>query len=364
MSMKKLVLSEIHENLGGKMVDFAGFYMPVQYEGVKIEHNNIRENVGVFDVSHMGEFIVIGDEAEALIQKTTSNDVSLLKDGQVQYSCIPNNEGGIVDDLLIYRFSKTKFLLVVNASNINKDWEWLNSKNDTSAVLQNVSDEWSLFAVQGPNSTKVLSKLTEIDLGAMKYYTLQIGDFAGVQGVLISSTGYTGAGGFEIYVKNEHAINVWEAIMETGAPFGIKPTGLAARDTLRLEMGYALYGNDIDDTTSPLEARLGWITKLGTDFSGVDYLRKQKEEGVSKKLVAFELIDRGIPRKEYQIFSQEGNQIGRVTSGTMSPTLNKAIGMGYVSKDFSGVDTEIYISIRNKNIKAKVVSLPFVASNV
>ncbi len=362
--MKKLVLSDVHESLGGKMVDFAGFYMPVQYEGVKAEHKNIRENVGIFDVSHMGEFIVVGEEAEAFIQKTTSNDVTLLKDGQVQYSCIPNDEGGIVDDLLIYRFSKTKYLLVVNASNIAKDWNWFNSKNDTSAILQDVSDEWSLFAVQGPNSKKVLSQLTNLDLASMKYYTLQIGYFADVQGVLISATGYTGAGGFEIYVKNENAIKVWEAIMQAGAPEGIKPTGLAARDTLRLEMGYALYGNDIDDTTSPLEAKLGWITKLDTEFPSVDFLRKQKEEGVTKTLIAFELVDRGIPRKDYKIVNEGGDDIGRVTSGTMSPTLGKAIGMGYVLKEFSKVDSEIFISIRDKKIEAKVVRLPFVSPNL
>lgn len=362
--MKKLVLNDIHEKLGGKMVDFAGFNMPVQYEGVKAEHANIRTNVGVFDVSHMGEFVVEGEEAEAFIQKTTSNDITLIGDGQVQYSCIPNDNGGIVDDLLIYRFSKEKYLLVVNASNIEKDWEWFNSKNDTSATLKNLSDEWSLFAVQGPNSTKVLSKLTDLDLASMKYYTLKIGEFAGVQGVLISATGYTGAGGFEIYVKNADAITVWEAIMEAGAEEGIKPTGLAARDTLRLEMGYALYGNDIDDTTSPLEAGLGWITKLDTNFPSVEKFRKQKENGVVRKLVAFELVDRGIPRKDYKIVNEGGDIIGRVTSGTMSPTLEKAIGLGYVAKEFSKVDSEIFISIRDKKIKAKVVRLPFVKPQV
>lgn len=362
--MEKLVLSQIHEALGGKMVDFAGFYMPVQYEGVKLEHKNIRENVGVFDVSHMGEFMVQGEEAEAFIQKTTSNDVALLQDGQVQYSCIPNDNGGIVDDLLIYRFSKIKYLLVVNASNIEKDWNWLNSKNDTSAVLKNISQDWSLFAIQGPNATKVLSKLTDLDLTSMKYYTFKTNNFAGVRDVLISATGYTGAGGFEVYVKNENAIKVWKSIMKAGFSEGIKPTGLAARDTLRLEMGYALYGNDIDDTTSPLEAKLGWITKLDTEFPSVHFLRKQKEEGVTKRLVAFELIDRGIPRKDYEIFAKEGALIGRVTSGTMSPTLGKAIGMGYVSKEYSKVDTEIYISIRDKKIKSKVVRLPFVSPNV
>lgn len=362
--MKKLVLNEVHENLGGKMVDFAGFYMPVQYEGVKVEHANIRENVGVFDVSHMGEFIVEGEEAEAFIQKTTTNDISLIGDGQVQYSCIPNDDGGIVDDLLIYRFAKDKYLLVVNASNIEKDWAWFNSKNDTSAVLKNVSDDWSLFAVQGPNATKVLSKLTDLNLGAMKYYTLNIGEFAGVQGVLVSATGYTGAGGFEIYVKNGDAVKVWEAIMEAGKEDGIKPTGLAARDTLRLEMGYALYGNDIDDSTSPLEAKLGWVTKLETEFPSVDILRKQKEQGVIRRLVAFELIDRGIPRKDYKIVNATGDVVGRVTSGTMSPTLGKAIGMGYVAKELSKVGTSIFISIRDKKIEAKVVRLPFVSTGV
>ena len=362
--MKKLVLSKIHEELGGKMVDFAGYYMPVQYDGVKAEHNNIRENVGVFDVSHMGEFMVEGEEAEAFIQKTTSNDVALLQDGQVQYSCIPNDHGGIVDDLLVYRISSNQFFLVVNASNINKDWEWFNLKNDTSAVLTNLSDDWCLFAVQGPKSISVLSKITKLDLSSMKYYTHQTGEFAGVSDVLISATGYTGAGGFEIYVKNINAVRVWKAIMEAGDIEGIKPTGLAARDTLRLEMGYALYGNDIDDTTSPLEAKLGWITKMNTEFPSVDFFRKQKEEGVTKRLIAFELIDRGIPRKDYQILSEEGNLIGRVTSGTMSPTLGKAIGMGYVAKEYSKVATEIYISIREKKIKSKVVRLPFVSPNV
>jgi len=362
--MKKLILSDVHEKLGGKMVDFAGYYMPVQYDGVKIEHTNVRENVGIFDVSHMGEFVVTGEDAIAFIQKTTSNDPSLLMDGQIQYSCIPNDDGGIVDDLLIYRFTATKFLLVVNASNIEKDWAWFNSKNDTTAVLTNMSDVWSLFAIQGPNATKVLQRLTEVELGKMKYYTLQTGKLAEVEDVLISATGYTGAGGFEIYVKNDAAVKVWEAIMKAGEREGIKPTGLAARDTLRLEMGYALYGNDIDDTTSPMEAKLDWVTKLSTDFPSVELFRKQKENGVVRKLVAFELIDRGIPRKDYIIVSENDDTIGRVTSGTMSPTLNKAIGMGYVAKYFSKVDSEIYIKIRDKKIKAKVVRLPFVSPGV
>lgn len=362
--MKKLVLNSVHEELGAKMVDFAGFSMPVQYEGVKIEHKNIRENVGVFDVSHMGEFIVQGEDAELFLQKTTSNDVTLLNDGQVQYSCIPNDRGGIIDDLLVYRFSSSKYLLVVNASNIEKDWSWLNAKNDTSAVLKNVSDDWNLFAVQGPNSSKVLTKITSMDLQSMKYYTFQVGTIADVSGALVSATGYTGAGGYEIYVKNSDALKVWDAIMKAGVDEGIKPTGLAARDTLRLEMGYALYGNDIDDSTSPIEAKLGWITKLNTEFPSVDIFRKQKEQGVERKLVAFELLERGIPRKDYDLVEEEGNVIGRVTSGTMSPTLDKAIGMGYVMQEYSKVDTEIYIEIRNKKVKAKVVKLPFVLSNV
>ena len=362
--MKKLVLNEVHENLGAKMVDFAGFYMPVQYEGVKVEHANIRKNVGVFDVSHMGEFLVEGKEAEAFIQKTTTNDVSLIGDGQVQYSCIPNDEGGIIDDLLIYRFEKDKYLLVVNASNIKKDWDWFNTKNDTTAVLKNISDNWSLFAVQGPNATKVLSKVTDVDIESMKYYTFKVGELAGVNDVLISATGYTGAGGFEIYVQNGDAVKVWNAIMEAGKDEGIMPTGLAARDTLRLEMGYALYGNDIDDSTSPLEAKLGWVTKLETEFPSVEIFRKQKEKGVLIRLVAFELVDRGIPRKDYKIINATGDIVGRVTSGTMSPTLGKAIGMGYITKDLSKVGTKIFISIRDKKIEAKIVRLPFVSPGV
>lgn len=362
--MKKLVLNDVHEQLGGKMVEFAGFSMPVQYDGVKVEHLNVRENVGVFDVSHMGEFVVEGEEAEAFIQKTTSNDPSLIGDWQVQYSCIPNDKGGIVDDLLIYRFTANKYMLVVNASNIEKDFEWLQSKNDTKAKLRNVSDEWCLFAVQGPNAIKVLSGLTDLDLESMKYYTSQVGELAGVPGVLISATGYTGAGGFEVYVKNDSAKTVWDAIIEAGEAFEIKPTGLAARDTLRLEMGYCLYGNDIDDTTSPLEAKLGWITKLNTQFPSVDKFRKQKENGLVRKLVAFELVEKGIPRKDYLILNDGDDTIGRVTSGTMSPSLNKAIGLGYVANEYSKTDSDIYIQIRNKKVKAKVVRLPFVNPNV
>lgn len=362
--MKKLVLNDVHEALGGKMVEFAGYAMPVQYEGVKVEHINVRENVGLFDVSHMGEFVVEGEDAEAFIQKTTSNDPSLLEDWQIQYSCIPNDNGGIVDDLLVYRFAKDKYMLVVNASNIEKDFNWLSSKNDTNATLRNVSDEWCLFAIQGPNAGKVLSDITDADVTSMKYYTSKIAEVAGVQGVLISATGYTGAGGFEVYVKNDVATNVWEAIMEAGEKLGIQPTGLAARDTLRLEMGYCLYGNDIDDSTSPIEAKLGWITKLNTEFPSVDIFRKQKENGVVRKLVAFELVDKGIPRKDYLIVNESDDTIGRVTSGTMSPSLNKAIGLGYVATEYSKTDGEIFIKVRNKRLKAKIVRLPFVQSNV
>lgn len=362
--MKKLVLDEIHDSLGAKMVEFAGFRMPVQYEGVKAEHNNVRKNVGVFDVSHMGEFVVMGDDAEAFIQKTTSNDPSLLSDGQIQYACMPNDDGGIVDDLLVYRFSKDKYLLVVNASNIQKDWAWLNSKNDTNAVLKDLSDEWSLFAIQGPKAVNVLSKITDIKLDQMKYYTSSIGTVAGVDGVLVSATGYTGAGGFEVYVKNADAKHIWESMFKAGEEHSIAAAGLAARDTLRLEMGYCLYGNDIDDTTSPIEAKLGWVTKLETDFPSVDIFRKQKEQGVVRKLVAFELTEKGIPRKDYSIVAEGGDVIGRVTSGTMSPTLGKAIGMGYVAKEFTKVGSKVFILIRNKRVAAQIVRLPFVSPNV
>ena len=357
--MKELVLNDIHISLGAKMVAFAGYSMPVQYNGVNAEHLNVRSNVGVFDVSHMGEFLVKGEGALALIQKVTSNDPSILVNGQVQYSCIPNDKGGIVDDLLIYRISAIEYMLVVNASNIDKDWAWINSLNDTGAQLVNVSDDYSLLAVQGPKAAEALQSLTSVDLKSMKYYTFSIDTFGGVEDVIISATGYTGSGGFEIYVKNENAIEVWNAIMKAGEYLSIAPAGLASRDTLRLEMGYCLYGNDIDDTTSPIEAGLGWITKLDTEFTNVVELRKQKENGVVRKLVAFELLERGIPRKDYLICNVNGDVVGSVTSGTMSPSLKKPIGMGYVTKELSKVGTEIFIQIRNKNIKAKVVRLPF-----
>lgn len=362
--MKKLVLNDIHSALGGKMVEFAGFSMPVQYEGVKAEHLNIRNNVGVFDVSHMGEFLVQGTGAVDLIQKITSNDPTKITDGQVQYSCLPNDKGGIVDDLLIYRISDVEYMLVVNASNIQKDWDWIQSKNNTGAQLTNVSDDYCLFAVQGPNAVAAIQSLTSVDLKGMKYYNFKIDTFAGFEDVIISATGYTGAGGFEIYVQNENAVAVWNAIMAAGKDLNIAPAGLACRDTLRLEMGYCLYGNDIDETTSPIEAGLGWITKLDTDFSSVEIFRKQKEQDVVRKLVAFELVERGIPRKDYVIKNEGNDKIGRVTSGTMSPSTNKAIGLGYVAKEHSKVGSDIYIEIRDKLIKAKVVRLPFLTATV
>lgn len=357
--MKHITLSSVHESMGAKMVDFAGYYMPVQYTSLNEEHHTVRNGVGIFDVSHMGEFLVEGPHALELIQKVTSNDASKLVDGQAQYSCLPNDKGGIVDDLLVYRFSEEKYLLVVNASNIEKDWNWISSQNSMEAKLTNVSDNYSLFAVQGPKATAILQKLTSVDLSSVKFYHFTVGEFAGAQDVIISATGYTGAGGFEIYVKNESAENVWNQIISAGEEEGIKPIGLGARDTLRLEMGFCLYGNDINDSTSPLEAGLGWITKFTKDFVNSDNLKKQKEEGVSKRLIGFEMIDRGIPRKDYIIKNEGGEEIGVVTSGTQSPSLGKAIGMGYVNKPFTAVDTEIYIEVRNKQLKAKVVKAPF-----
>lgn len=357
--MKNTALTHVHEQLGAKMVPFAGFNMPVQYEGVNAEHETVRNHVGVFDVSHMGEFFVSGPQALALIQKVTSNDASTLMDGKAQYSCLPNENGGIVDDLIVYRIHEEKYLLVVNASNIEKDWAWISSQNTMNAQLENHSDAYSLLAIQGPKAIEAMQSLTTVDLSAIKYYHFEIGTFAGFDDVIISATGYTGSGGFEIYCKNETVEKIWEAVFKAGAAFGIKPIGLAARDTLRLEMGFCLYGNDINDTTSPLEAGLGWITKFTKEFTNSEALKAQKEAGVSRKLVGFEMIDRGIPRHDYPIVDADGNTIGIVTSGTMAPTVNKAIGMGYVSTAFSAVDSEIYIQIRNKNILAKVVKLPF-----
>ena len=357
--MKNTALTAIHESLGAKMVPFAGYNMPVQYEGVNAEHETVRTGVGVFDVSHMGEFFLKGENALALIQKVTSNDASKLVDGKAQYSCLPNNEGGIVDDLIVYKIADNHYMLVVNASNIEKDWNWISTQNDLGVDMQNLSDGYSLLAIQGPKAAEAMQSLTSIDLANMGYYTFQIGEFAGKQDVIVSATGYTGSGGFEIYFKNEDAVTIWAKVFEAGAPFGIKPIGLAARDTLRLEMGFCLYGNDINDTTSPLEAGLGWITKFDKEFTNSENLKKQKEGGVSKKLVGFEMVDRGIPRHDYEIADANGNVVGIVTSGTQSPSLGIAIGMGYVPTELATPDSEIYIRIRNKDIKAKVVKMPF-----
>lgn len=357
--MKNTALTHIHESLGAKMVPFAGFMMPVQYEGINIEHETVRNGVGVFDVSHMGEFHLKGKNALALIQKVTSNDASVLVDGKVQYSCLPNDDGGIVDDLLVYRITEDHYFLVVNASNIEKDWNWISSHNDLGVEMTNVSDELSLLAVQGPKAAQALQSLTDIDLSAMEYYTVKIGTFAGIDNVIVSATGYTGSGGFEIYFKNKDAEHIWNAVFEAGEKFGIKPIGLAARDTLRLEMGFCLYGNDINDTTSPIEAGLGWITKFTKDFTNSAALKKQKEEGVSKKLVAFEVIEKAVPRHDYEIVNEDGENIGVVTSGTMSPSLKKGIGMGYVKTAYAKLGTKIFIQIRNKAIPATVVKLPF-----
>jgi len=357
--MKNTALTHIHESLGAKMVPFAGYNMPVQYAGINIEHETVRNNVGVFDVSHMGEFYLKGKNALALIQKVTSNDASVLTDGKVQYSCLPNNDGGIVDDLLVYRINSETYFLVVNASNIEKDWNWISQHNDLGVEMINSSDEFSLLAVQGPKAAEALQSLTKIDLAIMKYYTFEIGNFAGMDDVIVSATGYTGSGGFELYIKNKDAEKVWNAVFKAGADFGIKPIGLAARDTLRLEMGFCLYGNDINDTTSPIEAGLGWITKFTKDFVNAEEIKKQKVAGVSMKLVAFKMVDKGIPRHDYTIINATGDSIGVVTSGTMSPTLKEAIGMGYVTIENSKAGSEIYIQVRNKNLKAEVVKLPF-----
>ena len=357
--MKNTALTEKHIALGAKMVPFAGYAMPVQYEGVTIEHETVRNGVGVFDVSHMGEFILKGEKALELIQKFSSNDASKLFNGKAQYSCIPNGNGGIVDDLIIYQLNENEYFLVVNASNIEKDWDWISSQNDLGVEMKNVSDEYSLLAIQGPDAAKAMQSLTDVDLSNMTYYTFEHNRFAGIDNVMISATGYTGSGGFEIYVRNEDANALWDKVFEAGKAFNIKPIGLAARDTLRLEMGFCLYGNDINDETSPLEAGLGWITKFTKDFVDSEFLMKQKEEGVNKKLVGFEMVDRGIPRKNYEIYDEQSNCVGVVTSGTMSPSLKKGIGLGYVNLPLNKVDTEIFIAVRNKKLKAKVVKLPF-----
>ena len=342
------------------MVPFAGYNMPVQYAGINAEHETVRNGVGVFDVSHMGEFIIKGDHALELIQKVTSNDAAKLYDGKVQYSCLPNLDGGIVDDLLVYRIDEKTYMLVVNASNIDKDWDWISKFNTMGADVKNISDRTSLLAIQGPKAAAALQSLTDIDLASMEYYTFKKGTFAGVDNVVVSATGYTGAGGFEIYFENANAEHIWNAIFEAGKSFGIKPIGLGARDTLRLEMGFCLYGNDIDDTTSPLEAGLGWVTKFTKEFNNSVELQQQKVNGVKRKLVGFEMIERGIPRHDYEIVDADGNKIGRVTSGTQSPSLQKAIGMGYVDNAFAKEGTEIYISIRDNKVKAKIVKPPFI----
>lgn len=358
--MKNTALTQKHISLGAKMVPFAGYNMPVQYTSIVEEHLTVRNGVGVFDVSHMGEFILKGEKALDLIQKVTSNDASVLVDGKVQYSCMPNDKGGIVDDLLVYRIDAQTYMLVVNASNIEKDWNWIKQHNSFDVEMIDISDKTSLLAVQGPKAVQALQPLTDIDLSSMQYYTFKKGQFAGIDNVLISATGYTGAGGFEIYFENQYAEKIWDAIFESGKEYGIKPIGLGARDTLRLEMGFCLYGNDIDDTTSPIEAGLGWITKFTKSFINSEALLEQKNKGVSRKLIGFEMIDRGIPRHGYEIKDAQGNTIGVVTSGTQSPSLNKAIGMGYVKSDYANPNTEINIQIRDKGLKAKVVKIPFI----
>lgn len=357
--MKNTALTDHHISLGAKMVPFAGFNMPVQYSGINDEHETVRTGVGVFDVSHMGEFILKGEKAIDLIQKVSSNDVSKLYNGKVQYAYLPNENGGIVDDFLTYKIDDETYLLVVNASNIEKDWNWISKYNSYGVEMKDISDETSLFAVQGPKAAEALQGLTDIELASMEYYSFAKGSFAGVDNVIVSATGYTGAGGFEIYVANKDAQKVWDAIFAAGASFGIKPIGLGARDTLRLEMGFCLYGNDIDDTTSPLAAGLGWVTKFTKDFVNSENLKAEKEKGTAQKLVGFEMIDRGIPRHGYEVVDADGQVIGRVTSGTQSPSLKKSIGLGYINTEFAKAGTEIYINIRNQKIKAEVKKAPF-----
>ncbi len=360
--MKNTAFTDKHIALGAKMAEFAGFNMPISYSGINEEHAAVRNNAGVFDVSHMGEFILKGPEALPLIQKLTSNDAAKLTKGKAQYSCLPNKEGGIIDDLLVYCVEENNvYMLVVNAGNIDKDWRWISDHNTAGAEMHNISDKTCLLAIQGPNATRILQSLTDMDILNLKYYTFVKGKFAGVDNVLISATGYTGAGGVEIYFENEgdHASIIWDAIFTAGAAQGIKPIGLGARDTLRLEMGFCLYGNDINDQTSPMEAGLGWITKFTKEFTSREIFEAQKANGVTKKLVGFEMIDKGIARHDYTISNAAGKVIGVVTSGTQSPSLGKAIGMGYVEMAYSIPDAEIFVNIRNNAIKAKVVKMPF-----
>jgi aminomethyltransferase len=361
--MQNTPFTEKHIALGAKMTEFAGYNMPISYTGINDEHAAVRTNAGVFDVSHMGEFILKGENALDLIQRVTNNDASKLKNGHAQYSCLPNNDGGIVDDLLVYCLEENKaYMLVVNASNIEKDWNWISSFNDKNVEMHNISDKTCLLAIQGPNATKILQSLTEMDIMNLKYYTFTKGQFAGVDNVLVSATGYTGSGGVEIYFEdeNDNANKIWDAIFEAGKASGIKAIGLGARDTLRLEMGFCLYGNDINDTTSPLEAGLGWITKFTKPFTNSPYFEKQKTEGVTKKLVGFEMVEKGIARHDYVIKNFDGEVIGNVTSGTQSPSLGKAIGLGYVENKYAAIGTDIYVIIRNVFVKAKVVKVPFV----
>ncbi len=360
--MKVTAFNQNHKKAGAKMVEFAGYEMPIEYSGIKDEHMTVRGAVGVFDVSHMGEFWVKGPHALDLVKKLTSNDPSSLKIGQAQYTCFPNGKGGIVDDLLVYYYEPEKYMLVVNAANIEKDWSWVNIQNDVGAELENTSDNMSQLAIQGPKATATLQKITDINLSELKFYTFVTGKIAGVDDVIISATGYTGAGGFELYFRNDVAGKIWDAIFEAGEEFGIKPIGLGARDTLRMEMGYCLYGNDIDDTTSPIEAGLSWITKFnnGRKFIDRDFLTMQKTEGVSRKLRGFVMLERGIPRHGYELVNSDGSVIGAVTSGTMSPVLNKGIGMGYVAKEYSAFGTTVYVKIRNKTIPAEIVKMPFI----
>ena len=360
--MKNTPFTSIHISLGAKMAEFAGYNMPISYSGINDEHATVRNNAGVFDVSHMGEFILKGENALEFLQQLTTNDASKLIAGQAQYSCMTNEEGGIIDDLIVYCLEVNKaYMTVVNSSNIDKDWNWMVAHNTEKVEMHNISDKTCLLAIQGLNATKILQPLTDIDIMNLKYYTFIKGKFAGVDNVLVSATGYTGAGGVEIYFEDDedNAANIWNRIFETGAPLGLKPVGLGARDTLRLEMGYCLYGNDIDDTTSPLEAGLGWITKFTKEFTGKDILEKQKSEGIRQKLIGFEMMEKGIPRHGYEIKDHIGATIGRVTSGTQSPTLGKAIGMGYVNISYANINSQVYIKVRDKLLIAKVVKMPF-----
>lgn len=358
--VKQLILNDVHVALGGKMIPFAGYNMAVRYTSDIEEHMTVRNGVGVFDVSHMGEFFLRGPKALDLIQKITSNDASKLTPGRAQYSCFPNKSGGIVDDLIVYKINDEEYMLVVNASNMEKDWNWVNENNDLGVELENASDQYCLFAVQGPKATQVLQKLTDVDLNEIRYYHFEIGSIAGAYNVIISATGYTGSGGFELYVKNKDARKVWDNIFDAGKDMNIQPIGLGARDTLRMEMGFCLYGNDIDDTTSPIEAGLGWITKFTKDFTNSKAIKKQKEGGVTRKLVGFEMIDKGIPRHGYELEDAEGNVVGHVTSGTQSPMLSKGIGMGYVETKLATPETEIFVAVRNRKLKAVVKKLPLV----